>query len=203
MDGKCCITYPLQCRHNGRGSVWNHQPHDCLHRSKKTLKLRVTGLCAGNSPVTGEFPHKWPVTRKMFSFDDIIMRVYITKIYNFISRYTTPRMSVAVETSNFEWVICPGWAISGHIIGSVRNEITSDECLGFCLSSPVCKSIDYKPDGGRCTFNDISRAQAGDSWTENPEFVFYEYTCLTCNTSAFGDGQNCFLDPQGKWFRAA
>ena len=25
-------------------------------RSKKTLKLRVTGLCAGNSPATGEFP---------------------------------------------------------------------------------------------------------------------------------------------------
>ena len=26
------------------------------HRSKKTPKPRVTGLCAGNSPVTGEFP---------------------------------------------------------------------------------------------------------------------------------------------------
>ena len=26
------------------------------HRSKKTSTLRVTGLCAGNSPVTGEFP---------------------------------------------------------------------------------------------------------------------------------------------------
>ena len=25
-------------------------------RSKKALKLRVTGLCAGNSPETGEFP---------------------------------------------------------------------------------------------------------------------------------------------------
>ena len=25
-------------------------------RSKKTSKLRVTGLCAGKSPVTGEFP---------------------------------------------------------------------------------------------------------------------------------------------------
>ena len=42
--------------------VLNHQPHDCLlnflsrHRSKKIAKLRVTGLCAGNSPVTGEFP---------------------------------------------------------------------------------------------------------------------------------------------------
>ena len=35
---------------------------DCLlkrlfrRRLKKTQKLRVTGLCAGNSPVTGEFP---------------------------------------------------------------------------------------------------------------------------------------------------
>ena len=26
------------------------------HRSKKTPKLLVTGLCAGNSPGTGEFP---------------------------------------------------------------------------------------------------------------------------------------------------
>ena len=26
------------------------------HRAKKTSKLRVTGLCVGNSPVTGEFP---------------------------------------------------------------------------------------------------------------------------------------------------
>ena len=27
-----------------------------MRRSNKTSKLRVTGLCAGNSPVTGEFP---------------------------------------------------------------------------------------------------------------------------------------------------
>ena len=40
--------------------------------SKKTSKLRFTGLCEGNSPVTGEFPHKRPVTRKMFPFDDVI-----------------------------------------------------------------------------------------------------------------------------------
>ena len=50
---------PLQWRHNGHDSVSNHQPHDCLlnrlsrRRSKKTSKLRVTGLCAGNSPGTG------------------------------------------------------------------------------------------------------------------------------------------------------
>ena len=52
----------LQWRHNGCDGVLNHQPHHCLlsrlfrRRSMKTSKLRVTGLCAGNSPVTGEFP---------------------------------------------------------------------------------------------------------------------------------------------------
>ena len=60
----CYIS--LQWRHNGRDSVSNHQPHDCLRnhlfrrRSKniknKTSKLRVNGLCVGNSPGTGEFP---------------------------------------------------------------------------------------------------------------------------------------------------
>ena len=41
--------------------------------SKKTSQLRVTGLCEGNSPVTGEFPAQGPETRKMFPFDDVIM----------------------------------------------------------------------------------------------------------------------------------
>ena len=36
-------------------------------------RKRVTDLCAGNSPVTGEFPAKWPVTRKMFPFDAVII----------------------------------------------------------------------------------------------------------------------------------
>ena len=52
----------LQWRHNERDGVPHYQPHDCLlsrlfrRRSKKASKLRVTGLCTGNSPATGEFP---------------------------------------------------------------------------------------------------------------------------------------------------
>ena len=49
----------LQWRHNGRDGVSNHQClPNCLfwRRSKKTSKLRVTDLCEGNSPMTGEFP---------------------------------------------------------------------------------------------------------------------------------------------------
>ena len=53
---------PLQWRHNECDGVSNHRRLHCLlkfwfmRRSKKTSKLRVTGLCAGKSPVTGEFP---------------------------------------------------------------------------------------------------------------------------------------------------
>ena len=56
------VYIPWLWRHNGRDGVTNNQPHHCLlnrlfgRRSKKTSKLRVTGLCAGKSPVTGEFP---------------------------------------------------------------------------------------------------------------------------------------------------
>ena len=52
----------LQWHLNERNGISNHQHPDCLlnrlfwRRLKKTLKLRVTGLCEGNSPVTGEFP---------------------------------------------------------------------------------------------------------------------------------------------------
>ena len=68
-------------RHNDHDGVSNHQPHGCLlnrlfrRRSKKTSKLRVTGLCVGNSPGPVNSPHKGPVTRKVFPFDDVIMYI--------------------------------------------------------------------------------------------------------------------------------
>ena len=52
----------LHWSHNEPDGVSKYQPRDCLlnclfrRRSKKTSKLRVTGLCVGNSPGTGEFP---------------------------------------------------------------------------------------------------------------------------------------------------
>ena len=52
----------LQWRYSERNGVSKHQPHECLlnrlfrRRSKETSKLRVTGLCKGNSPVAGDSP---------------------------------------------------------------------------------------------------------------------------------------------------
>ena len=69
MEGLNCIVFffriilmSLQWRHNEHDGDSNQPRLDCLHnrlfrrRSKKTSKLCVTGLCEGNSPVTGEFP---------------------------------------------------------------------------------------------------------------------------------------------------
>ena len=65
----------LQWRHDGeRDRVSIHRPLDCLFnrlfggRSKKTPKLRVTGLCEENPTVTAEFPLQMTSDAKMFSF---------------------------------------------------------------------------------------------------------------------------------------
>ena len=52
----------LQWCQNEHDGISNHRRLSCLfnpffrRRSKKTSKLRVTGLCEGNPPVTGGFP---------------------------------------------------------------------------------------------------------------------------------------------------
>ena len=76
----------LHWRHNGRDSVSNHQPYDCLlnrlfrhrkHQSSAWLAF-VWGIHRG--PVNS--PHKWPVTRKIFPFDDVIMDEAAEKMFN-------------------------------------------------------------------------------------------------------------------------
>ena len=85
----CVIRSPLQWRHNERDGVSNHRRLDCLlnsffrRRSKKISKLRVTSPCERIhwSPVNS--PHKGPITRNLFPFDDVIMRRI-----NWLDRYT-------------------------------------------------------------------------------------------------------------------
>ena len=67
----------------GANGVSNHQPHHCLlnrlfrRRWKKTSKLRVIGFVRGIHRWPVNSPHKWPVTRKMFPFDDVIISDYL------------------------------------------------------------------------------------------------------------------------------
>ena len=78
MGGTCRVS--LQWRHNERVGVSNHQPHDCLfnrlfgRRSKKTSCSASLAFVLGIHRWPVNSPHKWPVTRKMFPLDDVIMR---------------------------------------------------------------------------------------------------------------------------------
>ena len=73
----------LQWRHNGRDCVPNHQRHDCLlnrsfrRRSKKKSSASLA-FVRGIHRWSMNSPHKWPVTRKMFAFDDVIMSLVFT-----------------------------------------------------------------------------------------------------------------------------
>ena len=84
-----------QWRHNEHDGISNHQLHDCIlnrlfrRRSKKTSKWHITGLCVGNSPVTGEFR-----AQRASNVENVIMyqgHLYyheVTLIRPWISNYT-------------------------------------------------------------------------------------------------------------------
>ena len=69
----------LHWRHNDHDGVSNHQPHDCLlnrlfrRRSKKHQSSASLAFVWGIHRWPVNSPHKRPVTRKTFPFDDVIM----------------------------------------------------------------------------------------------------------------------------------
>ena len=73
------IYNPLHWRHNGHDSVSNDQSHNCLlnqlfrHRSRKISNLASLAFVRGIHRRPVNSPHKWPVTRKIFPFDDVFM----------------------------------------------------------------------------------------------------------------------------------
>ena len=124
--------YPtLQWRHNGRDGVSNHQHLDCLlnrlfwRRSKKTSKLRVTGFCEGNSPVTGEFPSQrasntenvsiWRRHHEHFSMIDSYISSYVLCVVYF------PGFLFSFSQSfwNIEFGLRANWNLQHDIIGRI------------------------------------------------------------------------------------
>ena len=118
--GQFCPGLSLQWRHNERDNVSNHQPHDYLLnrlfrlRSQKTSKLRVTVLCAGNSPVTGEFPAQmasnaeklsiwWRLHVYIYSFDRA------SKIYHGYRVKLKPTIMLIYSASDINAVTAIMW----------------------------------------------------------------------------------------------
>ena len=87
----------LKWRLNERDGVSNHLRLDCLlkrlfgHRSKKTRKLRATGLCEWNPPVTGGFPSQRASNAEMFPFMTSWWNTSKCHIYIFHGMYYSHR----------------------------------------------------------------------------------------------------------------
>ena len=129
----------LHWRHNERDVVSKHRGLDCLltrlfrRRSKKTSKLRVTDLCRGNSPWPVNFPHKGPVTRKMFPFDDAIMDVLDLAILTF-------RVTV-VDVISYRGVCHWSWR-------RLNQEPGDSLCPWVCLMTNVPRRPGHRDDLG-------------------------------------------------------
>ena len=79
------LALTLRWRHNERDGVSTHQPHDCWLNRLFKAQIKESVKAPRHCPLWGEFtrwpmnsPHKGPITRKMFPFDDVIMNDFYT-----------------------------------------------------------------------------------------------------------------------------
>ena len=125
-------------RHSDQDGVSNHEPRGCLlnrlfrRRSNKMSKLRVTGLCVRNSPGPVNSPHKGPVTRKMFSFDDVIMSCWQNQLEATFKLSGTmgahSQVQSRIDDDVMTWKRIPyHW----HFVGKCLGELLSSATRGF------------------------------------------------------------------------
>ena len=134
-------TKPLW-RHNGHDGVSNHQPYDCLlnrlfrRRSKEASKLRVTGLCAGNSMVTGEFP-----AQRASNAENVA-------IWSCKQRKTLCIVCISI------WIYCWYMTVIANTIGSPSTRHHSDARVsGRCLFNVDSRAFAIWRTRHDCIFN--------------------------------------------------
>ena len=128
---QCFHAQTLRCRHNGRDIVSNNQPHHCLlnrlfrRRWKKTSKLRVTGLCMGNSPGTIEFPAQMASNAENVSIWWRLEPPKCRKSSNWVTDGLSVNM-VNTSLNNNDWVwntiymdVLDKWSRAGRLFGQV------------------------------------------------------------------------------------
>ena len=116
----------LWWHHNGYDGVSNHQPHHSLlnrlfgYWLKKTSKLCVTGLCAGNSPGTVEFPAQMASNAENVS---IWWRHHVFQDIGLLSPYTTVTLATWILLSIYykKKTYLINWTMTSHQRHGVSN----------------------------------------------------------------------------------
>ena len=161
----------LQWRHDERDCVSNHRFLRCLLnccfrcRSKNTSKLRVSALCAGNSPVTGEFPaqkfsnaenvsilwrhHGVNWVYPMTYSHSFAMACFVASLVNECDTFTHVLQRSIMGTT----AIVIFWRCTGKVTMDVFStpdpcEVTADHAKGITLITKALRStsIRYRSD---------------------------------------------------------
>ena len=104
-------------------------------RSKETSKLRVTGLCDRNSPVTGEFPAQKSSKAENLSFDDVIM------VYTNVDGLSRQLSSKVFHIRLHEYLVAPYIAIPSYPSGQSRQCCCRGGANSIVSSSHVLASL--------------------------------------------------------------
>ena len=114
-ESKLNFNKMLQWRHNERDGVSNRRRLHCLlnrllrRRSKKTSKLRVTGPCEGNPPVTGRLP-----PRRGSNAENVRWRHHVqcnkAKVMKIFDGWSSEPRS-GTSTSNARMAVESGWSL--------------------------------------------------------------------------------------------
>ena len=118
----------LQWRHNERDGVSNDRRlgfllnHLFRGRSKKTSKLRVTGLCEGNSPVNGEFPAQ-RASKGEKCFHLMTSSWILNKSKSKKTLFNVGQCKQYNISSHLKWVLVADKTRAGY--GDPQNELTS------------------------------------------------------------------------------
>ena len=109
------VKSTLQWRHNGRDGVSDYQPHDCLRNVYSGTDQRKHQSSASLAYVREiqpvNTPHKGPLTRKMFPFDDVIMHTDLVRFNKCMLTTESTRLKNPIinkTASNFSFEILQG-----------------------------------------------------------------------------------------------
>ena len=155
----------FQWRHSERDGISNHRRIDSLlNRSKKISKLRVTGLCEGNPPVTGGFPSQRASNVENISIwwrhHEVAVRLYThTFIKIIISHFGSDKTRSVISLITVAASMAVALTVSGTINADDIVILTSLSCQRGYLwewfvlklvriddGADVCGPRSYRPD---------------------------------------------------------
>ena len=130
--------------------------------------LRVTGLCAGNSPGPVNSPHKGPVTQKMFPFDDVIMNLFCFAFQVIIFIFTSFDLGYDPDCNADSLTLLDGVEPTSPVIGTYCGSEIPEPLASVKNSATLMFITDGSGNNRGFSVNFVATDSLDDGGGENP-----------------------------------